>query len=79
MPDRKELDRLWADPRNWPHGVYFCKQDPRLVVPKRRFVGGTFNFAHPLAIPSCLAILALVAYLIGVVAAPAIGLLLHHR
>ena len=42
------LDKLWTDPNNW-RGctVYICKDDPRLIVPKRPKWGGwTLNFAH---------------------------------
>jgi len=52
--------RLWEDPANWGHGVwgcYFCKDDPRLIVPKRRLPGGTFNMAHRLAVPLLAAIM----------------------
>lgn len=42
-----DLDRLWSDPRSWSRlGVYRCAQDPRLIVPKRRRLGWTLNFAH---------------------------------
>src|SRR5262245_54516395 len=42
------LDRLWANPGNWRRGIiYVCKDDPRLIVPKRPKWGGwTLNFAH---------------------------------
>ena len=45
---RGTLDRLWVDPANWlPVGVYYCKDDPRLIVPKKvRSMGWTMNFAH---------------------------------
>ena len=58
--DKNELQRRWEDERNWGHGswgAYFCKDDPRLVVPKRRLVGGTFNMAHRWAVPLLTAIL----------------------
>lgn len=46
---REELDRLWASPKNWSI-VYRCKEDPRVIVPRRRrWMGWTINFAHPLA------------------------------
>jgi hypothetical protein len=47
------LDRLWADARNWRAGlIYSCKEDPRIVVPKRqRWRGWTLNFAHSAAWP----------------------------
>ncbi len=42
-----DLDRLWGDARHWSRlGVYRCSEDPRLIVPKRRRVGWTLNFAH---------------------------------
>src|SRR6266480_1949454 len=42
------LDKLWADPNNWRDGIiYVCKDDPRLIVPKKPKWGGwTLNFAH---------------------------------
>jgi hypothetical protein len=45
---RGTLDKLWSDPVNW-HGwgFYYCKDDPRTVVPKRiKWTGWTINFAH---------------------------------
>jgi uncharacterized membrane protein len=65
--NRDELHRLWEDERHWGHGPlggYFCKEDPRLVVPKRRLVGGTFNLAHRLAIPILTAIILLLVVLV---------------
>lgn len=48
---RVDLDALWRDPSNWRWGVvYFCRQDPRTIVPKRYAWGGwTLNFGHPRA------------------------------
>ncbi len=45
---RGTLDRLWSDPGNWlPIGLYYCKDDPRIIVPKRRkALGWTINAAH---------------------------------
>ena len=42
------LNTLWSDPKNWrAYGFYFCKADPRFIVPKRnRWGGWTTNFAH---------------------------------
>jgi hypothetical protein len=45
---RGTLDKLWSDPANW-HGwgFYYCKDDPRTIVPKRiKWTGWTINFAH---------------------------------
>ncbi len=55
--EREKLEQLWRDERNWRRGfAYSCKEDPRVVVPKRNPWGGwTVNFAHPLAIPVILA------------------------
>ncbi len=38
----------WNNENNWKfHSIYNCKDDPRLIVPKkRRWAGWTFNFAH---------------------------------
>ncbi|MGH8530944.1 MAG: hypothetical protein ACRETN_14050 [Nevskiales bacterium] len=67
----EELRRLWEDERHWGHGVwggYFCKEDPRLIVPKRRLPGGTFNMAHAWAAPIFAGIiLMLVAMIVFVV------------
>ena len=65
--NKEELQKLWEDERNWGHGSlggYFCKEDPRLVVPKRRLTGGTFNLAHRLAIPILTAIILLLVVLV---------------
>jgi hypothetical protein len=45
------LEKLWSDPANW-RALYFyyCKDDPRYLVPKRnKWAGWTVNFAHPAA------------------------------
>ncbi len=60
--NEQELRKLWEDERNWGHGswgAYFCKDDPRLIVPKHRLPGGTFNMAHRWAVPLLTAILLL--------------------
>ena len=46
---KEELEKLWADKDNWLCGaIYYCKNDPRLVVPKRiKWTGWTVNFAYP--------------------------------
>jgi uncharacterized membrane protein len=65
--NKEELQKLWEDERHWGHGWlggYFCKEDPRLVVPKRRLVGGTFNLAHRLAIPILTAIMVVLILLV---------------
>lgn len=52
MSDR--LQQLWADPANWRSvGYYYCKEDPRIIVPKKhKWMGWTMNFARPMAIPT---------------------------
>jgi hypothetical protein len=47
MTTPEELEQLWADPSHWHLGIYSCKADPRIWVPKRpRWAGWTLNFAH---------------------------------
>jgi len=50
-----------CNPGNWKLGVfYFCREDPRMIVPKRlRGLGWTLNFARPLAVPWLLFLIAL--------------------
>ncbi|HEY0898080.1 MAG TPA: DUF5808 domain-containing protein [Sphingobacteriaceae bacterium] len=45
-----EEDKMITDPANYKWGIfYFNSKDSRAVVPKRsRYMGWTFNFAHPL-------------------------------
>jgi uncharacterized membrane protein len=65
--NKDDLNRLWEDERNWGHGVwgcYFCKEDPRLIVPKRRLPGGTFNMAHRAAVPLMTAIIVILILLV---------------
>lgn len=44
-------DIYWADSKNWKcHAFYVCRNDPRVIVPKRpKWMGRTLNFAHPKA------------------------------
>lgn len=48
-----DIQKLWEDPKNWKHFYYYCPEDPRAIVPKRKIwgkiMGWTINFAHPLA------------------------------
>lgn len=41
-------DSFWKDPKNWKWGLFYvCKEDPRIIVPKRpAWTGRTLNFAH---------------------------------
>lgn len=60
---REEIETCRRDPKNRKWGIlYYCRADPRVIVPKRpRWMGWTANFAHPAAIPVTLLLIALVA------------------
>ena len=48
----EELDDLRNDPDNRKSGVYYCKEDPRVIVPRHwKGMGWTINAARPSAIP----------------------------
>ena len=45
---REQVQDLWKDSRNWVLWViYSCREDPRVIVGNRFFVGWTWNFGHP--------------------------------
>ena len=50
---REEIEARWRDPGNQKWGlIYYCKADPRAIVPRRlKWMGWTLNFARPSAIP----------------------------
>jgi hypothetical protein len=50
---RESLEQLWCNPANWKLGLFYtCKDDPRVIVPKRqKWRGWTINLAHRHAIP----------------------------
>jgi hypothetical protein len=56
------LDQFHSDPSNWKLGfIYFCRADPRIIVPKRiRGLGWTINFARPTAIPYTVLVIGLI-------------------
>ena len=57
---REELEDCWKDPQNRMWGAYYCKADPRVIVPKRfKWMGWTINAARPSAIPVVLLTLAI--------------------
>jgi hypothetical protein len=60
-------DPLHDDPANWKWGIfYFCRQDQRIIVPKRiRGLGWTINFARPSAL---LWLLAMLLFIYGTLA-----------
>jgi uncharacterized membrane protein len=73
---REEMDACWRDPRNRKWGLYYCKADPRVIVPKRlKWMGWTVNFAHPSAIPVALLLMALVAVPVSIVISLGLGVL----
>lgn len=59
---REEIEACWKGPKNRKWGpLYYCKADPRVIVPKRpKWMGWTANFAHPAAIPVTALLIALV-------------------
>ena len=57
---REEIETSRKDSRKskWRH-IYFCKEDPRVIVPRGiKWMGWTLNFARPSAIPTLLLIVA---------------------
>lgn len=48
-PQTDKEREQWENPDNWRYYVFYvCREDPRLIVPKRlRLTGWTMNFAHP--------------------------------
>ena len=59
---REEIEALWKDSRHWKWWVYYCKADPRAIVPKRlKWMGWTVNFARPSAMPVLLILLVILA------------------
>lgn len=42
------FDHYWNDPSNWKWRLFYsCKDDPRVIVPKKpKWAGRTLNFAH---------------------------------
>jgi hypothetical protein len=71
---REEIENCWKDAHNWKWRVYYCKADPRAIVPKRiKWMGWTVNFARPSAIPVVLLLLAIVAVPLLIVKARGAG------
>jgi len=59
---REELEACRNDPHNQKWGVYHCKADLRVIVPKRlKWMGWTINAARPSAIPVMLLMVAILA------------------
>ena len=71
---REEIENCWKDPHNWKWRVYYCKADPRAIVPRRlKWMGWTVNFARPSAIPITLLLIALVVVPLRIVTAKGAG------
>ena len=72
---QEEIEACWKDPRNRKWGIfYYCKADPRAIVPRRlKWMGWTFNAARPSAIPVVLLLLAILAVPVFIVAAKGAG------
>ena len=60
---REEIEDCWRDRSNYKWGlIYYCKADPRAIVPRRlKWMGWTVNFARPSAIPITLLLVAILA------------------
>ena len=73
---RDEIEACWKDPRNRKWGVfYYCKADPRAIVPRRlKWMGWTFNAARPSAIPVVLLFFAFLAVPVLIVQAKGAGI-----
>ena len=67
---REEIESCWEDPNSWKWYVYYCKADPRAIVPRRlKWMGWTLNFARPSAILVLLCMVALIAIPVAIVRA----------
>ncbi|MGZ4961891.1 MAG: DUF5808 domain-containing protein [Limisphaerales bacterium] len=56
----QEIEACWRDRRNYKGGFYYCRADPRPIVPKRiKWMGWTINAARPSAIPALLVLFAI--------------------
>jgi hypothetical protein len=67
---REEIEACWKDPHNWKWRVYYCRADPRAIVPRRlKWMGWTVNFARPSAIPVLLCAVALLCVPVAMVGA----------
>ena len=76
---REEIETWWKDPHNWKWRVYYCKADPRVIVPKhQKWMGWTLNFARPSAIPVLLCVFALLAVPAAMVRASGGGIVMSY-
>lgn len=66
--DKEEMRRCWDNDDYWSGGIYFCKQDPRLIIPKRpRWGGWTINFGHKWSTVTLIGIVGLPVLMLAVV------------
>ena len=50
---RDQAQALWNDRRHWFLGIiYSCREDPRVIVRNRFWLGWTWNFGHPRVFPT---------------------------
>ena len=50
---REQAQALWQDGRHWSLGmIYACRDDPRVIVRNRFWMGWTWNFGHPMVFPT---------------------------
>lgn len=60
--EQSTYEAMRMNPANWKLSiVYYCPDDPRVVVRQRFPFGWTWNFGHPLVLPAIL--LAVVVFL----------------
>ena len=72
---RDEIEARWRDRSNYKwFGIYYCKADPRAIVPRRfKWMGWTVNFARPRAIPVTSLLVAIVVVPVLIVRALGAG------
>ncbi len=67
---REEIENCWKDPQNRRWGVYYCRADPRVIVPRHwKWMGWTLNFARPSAISVLLCMVGLLTVPVAMVRA----------
>ena len=76
---REQIEACWRDPSNYKWGgIYYCKADPRAIVPRRfKWMGWTVNFPRPSAIPIMFLLVAIVAVPVFIVRALRAGIALE--
>lgn len=48
-----QVQILWKDSRHWVlRIIYSCREDPRVIVRNRFWLGWTWNFGHPWVFPT---------------------------